>query len=76
MDKNMTIYVQLIDPVTQKTAVTDTFTAAGSKQYKMDAGAYDLWVTVDKANGNSKYAINLVMPEVVTMEYAKTEVVF
>ena len=64
IDKNMTITAKLIDTATKKAVLTDTFTAAGTKQYKIDKGKYDLEVTVDKASGNSKYAIELLMPEV------------
>ena len=63
IDKNMTISVQLIDTATKKAVLTDTFTAAGKKQYNIDQGKYELAVTVTKANGNSKYAIDLLMPE-------------
>ena len=63
IDKNMAITVKLVDTATKKAALTDTFTAAGTKQYKIDQGKYELAVTIDKANGNSKYAINLTMPE-------------
>jgi len=63
IDKNMTIIVELIDTVTKKAVLKDTFTAAGTKQYRVDQSRYELAVTVDKANGNSKYAISLAMPE-------------
>ena len=76
LDKNMTIFIQFVDPASKKAEFTDTFSAAGSKQYKIGTGSYELWVTVDKANGNSKYDITMVMPEVVTMEYSKVEVAF
>lgn len=63
IDKNMTINVQLIDTGTKKAVATDTFTAAGTKQYKIDQSKYELAVTIQKANGNSKYQLNLLMPE-------------
>ena len=63
IDKNMTIYVDLVDTVTKKSALTDTFTATGTKQYKIDQGKYELVVTIGPANGNSKYSIDLLMPE-------------
>ena len=74
IDKNMTITAQLIDTVTKKAVVTDKFTAAGTKQYKIDAGKYELQVTIDQANGNSKYAIDLLMPEVTTVTFQDVEV--
>ena len=64
IDKNMTISVQLVDTATKKVVLSDTFTAAGTKQYKVDKAKYELVVTIDKANGNSKYSIDLMMPEV------------
>ena len=76
MDKNMTITVQLVNSAAKKAEVTDTFSVAGSKQYNLGQGLYELVVTVDKANGNAKYTIDLLMPESVTMEYDKKEVAF
>ncbi|MCL1804690.1 MAG: DUF5011 domain-containing protein [Clostridiales bacterium] len=69
IDKNMTIIAQLIDTTTKKAIVTDTFTAAGTKQYRIDESKYELVVAVDKANGNSKYSINLTMPETAAKYY-------
>jgi len=75
IDKNMTISVQLVDTATKKAALTDKFSAAGTKQYKIDQGKYELVVTVDQANGNSKYTINLTMPETaVTLIFDQAEV--
>ena len=76
IDKNMAIYVQLVNTANRTAAVTESFSAAGGKQYKVDEGKYELRVTVDKANGNSKYAIDLIAPETVTMEFDKKEVAF
>jgi len=64
IDNNMTISVRLVDTATKKAVVTDTFTAAGAKQYRIDASKYELVVGVTKASGNSKYSIELLMPEV------------
>ena len=75
IDKNMTISVQLIDTATNKAVLTDKFSAAGTKQYKIDAGKYNLAVTIVSANGNSKYGINLLMPEAApVLFYETTEV--
>jgi len=74
IDKNMTITAQLIDTATKKAVLTDTFSALGNKQYKIDKGKFELVVTVDKASGNSKYGIDLLMPETaatVTFESAE-----
>jgi len=69
IDKNMTITVQLIDTAANNSVVTDTFSAAGAKQYKIDQSKYKLEVSIDKANGNSKYAIDLLMPETGVIEF-------
>jgi len=63
IDKNMTIITQLVDTTTKKAIFTDTFTTAGTKQYKIDKSKYELVVNIDKANGNSKYDLELLMPE-------------
>ena len=69
IDKNMTISVQLVDAATKRELMSDTYSAAGSKQYKVDAANYELVVTVTKANGNSKYGVELLMPENVVLIY-------
>ena len=63
IDKNMTISVQLVDASSKSVVFTDRFSAAGTKQYRIDQGRYELVVNVDQANGNSKYTIDLLMPE-------------
>ena len=74
IDKNMTITVKLVDTATKKTMMTDTFTAAGSKQYNILNGKYELVVGVIKANGNSKYELNLLMPEVTQPFFVEEEI--
>ena len=75
IDKNMTISVSLVDTATNKSVLNDTFTAAGTKQYRIDQSKYSLNVSIDKANGNSKYAINLLMPETAaTQTFTEAEV--
>ena len=73
IDKNMTITVKLLDSTTKKAVLTDTFSAAGTKQYKIDEGKYELEVSIDKANGNSKYGIDLLMPETAATLYFDDE---
>jgi len=63
VSNNMTITVQLVDTASKRAVLTDTFTAAGTKQYRIDAGKYDLNVDITKANGNAKYTLQLTMPE-------------
>ena len=74
LDKNMTITVEFIDSASKQRVFKDTFSAAGSKQYQINEGKYELKVTIDKANGNSKYDISLLMPEVRYLEFAEEEV--
>jgi len=75
IDKNMTITAELVDTVTRQVILKDTFTAAGTKQYRIDQSKYELVIAVDKANGNSKYDINLLMPETAaTYFFADAEV--
>ena len=60
IDKNMQITVQLVDTTSKEAVMTDTYSTAGAKQYRIDAGKYELVVTIDKASGNSKYSIELL----------------
>ena len=74
IDKNMVALVQMVNPVTRDVVVEDVFSAAGTKQYKVNAGRYDLAVTIGKAVGNSKYTLNLLMPEVIESQFKDAEV--
>jgi len=75
IDKNMTITAELVNTATKKAVLKDTFTAAGTKQYRIDKSKYELVVTIVKANGNSKYNIELLMPETeATLYYADVEI--
>jgi len=67
IDKNMTITAELINTATKAVVVKDTFSAAGTKQYRIDKAGHNLVVTVNSANGNSKYSIELLMPEAETV---------
>ena len=74
IDKNMTVSVQFINTSTRATAFRDTFSAAGSAQYRVNRGNYDMIVVIDQANGNSKYSFNLLTPEVITYQFDQKEV--
>ena len=74
IDKNMTISVQFVNTATRAVTFRDTFSAAGSTQYKVNQGNYDMIVTIDTANGNSKYSFNLLTPEVITYQFDQKEV--
>ena len=62
IDKNMTITVELYDTINNNSVFTDKFSAAGSKQYSVGAGTYELRVTISAANGSSTYKVDLLMP--------------
>ena len=72
LDNKTVIAVELIDTVSKKVALKDSFSAAGKKQYKIDAGKYDFVVTLTTANGNSKYGISLLMPEAAPVLFYET----
>jgi len=74
LDNKMTVTVKLIDPSTKTTVFTEKYAAVGSKQYKINAGKYDLDVTIDGGNGNCSYKIDLLMPEVKIFSFAEDEV--
>jgi len=70
----MTIAVYFTNAVTRRVQFTDTFAAAGGKQYKVDNVKYELMVTAINANDRGKYTINLLMPETIVLGYAEAEV--
>ena len=74
LDKNMTISVQFVNRATNAVAFEDSFSGSGSKQYQIDAGDYALVTTINKANGNGKYSIELKMPEVKMVEFDQEEI--
>jgi len=74
IDKNMTIFVKLVDTSTKKAVLSDTYTAVGTKQYTITQGTFELIVTVMNANGNSKYSIDLLMPEVTLVSFELPEI--
>ncbi|MCL1975555.1 MAG: DUF5011 domain-containing protein [Firmicutes bacterium] len=69
IDKNMSISARLIETTTKKALLTDVFSAAGTKQYLIEEGKYELQISINKANGNSKYEMTLTMPETAATYY-------
>jgi len=65
-DKNMTATVKILDAA-KKALYTDTVTATSKRQYDIVKGSYEITLTIDKANGNSDYALSVLMPEVEVM---------
>jgi hypothetical protein len=63
IDAGMTVTAQLIDTSNKTAVLTDTFSAAGKKEYMIGVGKYELAVTVNSANGVGKYSVALTMPE-------------
>jgi len=76
ISNKMTIGVFLTNSVTRKVHFNDTFSAAGSKQYNIGSGTYELMVFAVGVNGIGQYAINLLMPEIITEGYAEAEAAF
>ena len=74
IDKNMKVSIQFINTATRTIAFRDTFSAAGSTQYRVNQGKYDMVVMIDQANGNSQYSFNLLTPEIITYEFDQKEV--
>jgi hypothetical protein len=74
IDKNMTITVELINTANNEVVMSDTFNATGGKQYMIEEGAYEMRVAVDRASGNSKYEIKLLMPEIIHLTFDDEEV--
>jgi len=73
IDNKAVITVELADAASKKVVLKDTFSAKGTKQYKIDAGKYEFAVTITTANGNSKYGINLLMPEAAPVLFYDTD---
>jgi subtilisin family serine protease len=73
IDNKATINVQLVDTATKKAVMTDAYSAVGAKQYSIGTGKYELVVTITQANGNSKYSVELLMPETTTVAYNEAE---
>jgi hypothetical protein len=71
---NTTITVMLVDTFSNQIVMTDTFTARGTKSYLIPEGTFELRVRFDRANGNTKYALNLLMPEEISFTFGELEV--
>ena len=76
IDRNATINVQFVDASTKSVVFVDNFSAKGSKQYKIGKGKYLLVVSIKKANGNCKFSVDLLMPEVIDSTYDQLEVMY
>ena len=63
IDKNMTITLKVLDSA-GKSVYSGSFSDTSKKQVSVAEGKYDVTVSIDKANGNSKYALSVTMPEV------------
>jgi len=74
IDKTTAITVQLVDTINKKVVLKQNIASIGSKQFNIGAGTYELSVYMDKSPGTSKYSIELLMPEVVTMEFDEVEI--
>ncbi|MCL1835405.1 MAG: DUF5011 domain-containing protein [Oscillospiraceae bacterium] len=74
LDKNMTIVVEIKDQNTGAVVFSNTYTSVGGTQFWVDEGVYSVSVTISSANGNSKYGIKVITPEVIYMTFAEEEV--
>ena len=74
IDSGMSISVQFINAATRAVAFSDVFAAAGSKQYRINEGRYELSVTVLSADDNGSYQLSLLMPEMTLYEFTIAEV--
>ena len=74
IDRNMSITVSVINTQNGQAVITDSFSSVGTKQYQIAAGRYEVRVAITQANGNSEYAISLLMPEFVEYTFEMQEV--
>ena len=74
IDSGMSISVQFINAANRSVAFSDVFAAAGSKQYRISEGRYELSVTVLSADENGSYQLSLLMPETTLYEFTMAEV--
>jgi len=74
ISNKMNIRVYFVNAVTRRVAFIDVFSAAGSKQYNIANGRYELMVAAVSASDTGKYTINLLMPETTIVGYSEVEV--
>ena len=74
LDKNMTIKVVLKNQKTGATVFSNTYTGIGGTQFWTDQGVYDADVTISAGNGNCKYGVRFVSPEVLSASFSEAEV--
>jgi len=69
----MSITVKVVNAATGSAVSTDTFSAEGGRKVYVDAGRYNVVVTIDSGNGNCNYKMSLLAPEVVTYTFELPE---
>jgi len=74
LDKNVTIKVVVKNQKTGETMLNNTYTGVGGMQFWADEGIYDAEVTIVSGNGNIKYGIRLITPEVLYYVFKDDEV--
>lgn len=74
LDKGMTIKVEVKNQSSGAVVYTNTYTGVGGTQFWVDEGKFDVNVTISACNGNSKYGIKLVTPEVLQIVFTEEEV--
>jgi len=68
------ITIKLINTATNAEALKVTLTDNGKRTYNIPEGSYNMVVTMDKANGNEKYKVDLLMPTEELISFAEEEV--
>jgi len=74
IDKNLKIIVEVSDQYNGDVVFSDTYTGVGGTQFWVDEGTYSVNVTIAEGNGNSKYDVKLVTPEVIYVTFEDEEV--
>jgi len=74
VDNKSAYTVAVRNAATGVTVYTSKFTAVGGTQFWVDEGTYNIVVTMTEGNGNCKYGISVVTPEVMYVTFHEEEV--
>ena len=73
LDGGTNITVVVRDQKTGASVYGGTYAEMGAARFWVDAGSYDVYVTINAGNGNSRYGVKLVTPESVYYKYEYDE---
>ena len=76
IDKNMTIRVEVVNQTGGAVVFSGTYTALTMTQFPVTGGTYDVKVTILTGNGNTKYAVRFVSPEIKYLIFDEEETKF